>query len=270
MNKKEEIIKLRKSGYSYNEIVKKIHVSKRDVIKFGRNVKFSREGYKRYHKKVKGIEKLIKKQSKYLTLPKVRVIGHLLFDGSLNVSKEGNYQLMYINASNKLVREFCKDVRKVYGLKPSIFNEQTNIDIYRAKCSSKMAYNNLIKYTPSYSTSSELANVPEEIVNNKKILIEFLRTFWDDEGSISKSGVLQGCLKSNSIIDKLYFIHKNLGFDVRKYIDKSKEEPSYILRILKTKENLNRFYEFKLFTHSIATRGYFKGMKKIDILRQFI
>ncbi len=268
MNKKEKIIKLKRSGYSYKEIVKQLHISKQDITKFSKNIKLSKKGRKRYLRKVKGIIKPIKKQNNKLTLAKTRIIGHLLFDGSLSKSKEYHYQLMYINASNKLVEQFCEDIKKVYGLNSSIYKEEGDTDLYRLKCLSKLAYGDLIGYTPSYSTSNKSALVPNGIIKGgKRIQLIFLRTFWDDEGSISRNGILQGCLKSDIVINQLANLHTKLGFKIKIYVDRSKKEPSYILRISKTKDNLDKFYKYRLFTNSIATKGYFKGMKKIDILK---
>lgn len=273
MNKKEKIKDMRRTGYSYREIVKALHVSKRDITKLTKGIKFSKEGKQRYYSKVTGIIKPIKKQNKKITLAKTRIIGHLLFDGSLFKAKECHYTLMYVNASRNLVRKFYNDIKKVYNVKPSNFREKGKlVQIYRVKYNSKKIYNDLLGYTPSYSTSNKLAKIPISIIDGtKRIKIEFLRTFWDDEGCISKQGALSGSSNSYTIIRQLAKLHEELGFRVSlgSYISK-RYNLCYRLRLSKKNNSFKKFYNYKLFTDSIAAKGSFIGVKKINILKQFL
>ena len=90
---------MRKNGYSYREIIKILNVSQRDVIKIAKITSFSKNGKRRYYQEVTGIIKPIKKQKQFLTPAKVRIIGNLLFDGSVFKSKVYHYSIMYVNSS---------------------------------------------------------------------------------------------------------------------------------------------------------------------------
>ncbi len=267
-SKYKRIRELRRKGHSYSEIVRQLRVSRRDIRKIAKITKFSREGKKRYFQKVTGIIKPIKNQKQKLTLVKTRIIGNLLFDGSVFRSKKYYYGIMYVNASESLVKQFCKDMENVYGLKPSIFKERGKTLVYRAKNISKPIYLDLLKYTPSYSTSNEIVSIPEEILNGfKRIKLEFLRTFWDNEGSISKDGRLRGYSKSLVIIKQLFEIHEQFGFEGNIYKDR---DQGYILSLNKSQDNLNKFYQYKLFTNSIVTHSNFTGLKKMDVVEKFL
>ena len=119
-----------------------------------------------------------------------------------------------------------------------------------------------MNYIKSYSTSNKFAEIPKEIRNGpKKLKIEFLRTFWDNEGSISKESRLRGSSNSFHVINQLNRIHEELGFETNIYKDKHNLNINYILSLNKNIRNLKKFYKYKLFTDSIANRGDFCGMK---------
>jgi len=62
-----------------------------------------------------------------MTIEKLRIIGHPLFDGSFNYGK-GYYNIKYINSSPKLIKQFINDVKLVYGLeKYEIFEKKIYI-----------------------------------------------------------------------------------------------------------------------------------------------
>ena len=275
MNRKDKLRKieeLRKSGYSYREILKKVRVSKRDITKISKKTNFSREGKIRYFTKVTGIVRPIKKQKSKLTPEKTRIIGNLLFDGSVYKTTGYHHTISYVNSSKYLVLKLCRDIEKVYGVKPFTYEEKGKTLIYyRILCKSKEMYLDLLRYSPSYSTSSKLVKVPYQIMNGpKEIKINFLRTFWDNEGSISKEGKLRGSSNSKKVISQLNKIHKDLKFKTKIYQDNSKTSTSYILSISKNMDNLKRFYKYQLFTDSIVTNGKFKGLNKINVVKYFL
>lgn len=271
-NEYKKIKELRKKGYSYREIGEALNVSRRDITKIAKITSFSKEGKRRYYQKVTGIIKPIKKQKQFLTPAKVRIIGNLLFDGSVFKSKGYHYSIMYINSSEELVKRFCKDFKKVYNVQASIFEVKEKTKLYRAKYNSKLIYIDLLNYIKSYSTSNKFAEIPKEIRNGpKKLKIEFLRTFWDNEGSISKESRIRGSSNSFRVINQLNRIHEELGFETNIYKDKRNLNINYILSLNKNIRNLKKFYKYKLFTdYSLITRGVFNGMKKMDILKYFL
>ncbi|MAG47323.1 hypothetical protein CL617_01855 [archaeon] len=268
-SKIKKIKSMRRSGYSFHEIVRKAHVSSRDALKYSTNIKFSRIGKIR-HKNLNGIVKDIKRQNKKLSGIKIRIIGNLLFDGSVYMTKEKQHVIMYVNSSYELVKEFCEDVLQIYGVKPNVYDADGKyVNLYRAKCGSKLIYLDLLKYMKSYSTSSPFSKIPEEIMNGSKFIKKiFLQTFWNNEGSVSSiNGALSGTSKSRKVIEQLFKLHVALGINL--YICKDKRG-FYILKLNKNNENYQKFYRFKLFTESRVAHGYAMGSRKIDVLRKFL
>ena len=128
-----------------------------------------------------------------------------------------------------------------------------------------------MNYFESYSTSNENTKIPKIIMNaNKKTKIEFLKCFWEDEGSISNVGRLTGDSKSYNIIHQLKGLMEELGFDLR--ICKYLEYTGYMYKIylLKSEKNLKLFFDLKLFDKAKVTHGKNKGKKKFDILKKHL
>jgi hypothetical protein len=263
-----EIQKLRRSGYSYREIATKLKVPLKRAWKYGREIKMSSRGLKRYSKI--RLPRPIKSQRSKLTLRKARIISHLLFDGSVfAIKKSYSYIIRYTNKSRKLVNQFINDMKKVYGIDPSSMENERNV--FKVTFKSKRVYDDLLTYTPTYSSSNETTKIPEKIMKGtvrKKLVC--LRAFWDDEGSISSEGEITGDLRSKTMIEQLKELNNELGIKCNfyEYLDGGK--PMYKLYIFKNRENLERFLKLNLFTDSIVTRGKFKGLKKIDVLRKFL
>lgn len=270
---KEEIIKLRQEGYSYSEISKKVGKSKKFVYKIAKNINFNERGSIRYHKEVKGIIKRIKPQDKNLSLRKTRILSHIMFDGTIYKSNAYHSVIRYINSSKELIEQFAKDVLEVYGLKPSAFEEikGKHLPIYKVGFYSKEMFNDVLKFSPSYSTSKEETEIPAEIVNgDTNLRIEFLKAFWEDEGSISSTGRIMGDLKSKKVINQLIKLHEELElkFKLTKYLDKN----GFIYKIYlpKSQENLEKFHNMGLFDKSIITHGKNLGRRKVDVLKEHI
>ena len=267
----KKIKRLRKKGFSYREIASLVNKSSKFVYSNAKDVKFNRMGEKRYNKEVKGITKKIKNQHHYLTSAKVRIIGHLLFDGTLY--KLGyHYCFKYISSSKDLIDQFILDIRKVYGILPSsleIYDGKKVSNCYKVGFKSKLAFQDLKKYFVSYSTANNKISIPEEIINSKKeIKLEFLKSFFEDEGSISQNGRIMGDLKSEKIIKQISEILREFGLEFR--ICKYKQYTGYMWKIYlpKNKKNLEQFYRLNLFEKSTITNGYNIGKKKLEILEE--
>jgi len=265
---KNKIKGLRKKGYSYSEIANKVKMSRKFAWKIAKDVKFSRKGKNRYHKKVKGIPIIIKIQNKTLTIPKIRIIGHLLFDGTV-YNKNYNYIARYINSSRNLIEQFIRDMKEVYGISPTDLEEHSSYSKVTFK--SKYLYVDLMNYFKSYSTSNLSIMVPNSIINsNRNIKLEFLKAFFEDEGSISATGRLMGDLKSKKIIKQLGDLLKEFGFKFG--ICSYKEPTGYMYKIYlsKTKDNLINFLRLGLFEKAIVTHGKNKGKTKLEVLKKAI
>ena len=270
---KSKIKSLRQKGYSYSEISKQIKKSKKFSWKVAKDIKFDKKGKKRYYNKVKGILKQIKPQKESLNTSKIRIIGHLLFDGTV-FKTQHHYVARYINSSKELINQFILDIKKIYGLEPSsleTFEGKNKINYYKVTFKSKALYENLINYFKSYSTSNQNIKIPDIIMNsNKRIRLEFLRTFFEDEGSISYNYRIMGDLKSRKIIRQIKDLFKE--FDLNFNICRYNQYTGYMYKIYlpKTKENLKRFYNLRFFNMAIITHGRNIGRKKLEILKDFV
>ena len=268
MKTKSSVIKLRESGFSLRGIVKKINIPYSSVQRICKNVKMSKRGLDRYHSKVSGIKKLIKIDNS-LIKNKIRIICNLIFDGS--VYKSGfHYGIMYVNSSRKLVNQFIEDMKKVYGVSPSAFEygKGKNVMYFRVKYISKNIYEDLLKHVHSYHSSECV--LPRDIMNGKNSYkLISLKTFWDNEGSISKSGKLTADLKNLKLINQLSKLHQEFRIDY--YISKYwKNGWAYKLILSKNKNNYDRFVKLGLFSDSIVTKGVFMGKKKLEVLKDYI
>jgi hypothetical protein len=228
----------------------------------------SKKGKQRYNSKVTGIVKKIQFK-KGLNKNKVRIISNLLFDGA--VYKNHHYSIMYINSSKGLITEFRTDMRKVYGVMPSSFEiiKSEFNTYYRLKYLSKMIYHDLISYMNCFSTSSKECIIPNSLIDDDSYKLILLRAFWENEGSISKSGKLSADLKNFKVINQLSDFHNSLGLN--NYISKYwKNGWAYKLILSQDKNNYLKFIRLKLFSKAIVTKGYYKGKKKFDVLRNYI
>jgi len=266
----DRIKKLRGEGYSYGEISKIVDKSKKFIWKNSKDIGFSKNGEKRYHKEVKGIIKLIKPQTNFLSAPKIRIIGHVLFDGMLSKSKEYHKITRYINSSKENIDQFISDVMEVYDLKPTALEVEKGLTfpIYKVSFSSKLMYEDLSKYIYSYSTANKIA-LPDVVLNSSQELkLEFLKTFFDDEGSISRNGRIMADLKSKAIISQIVMILEEFGLKFKQVSYKDYKGETYKVYLPKTKENLELFFKLRLFDKAIVTHGTNARRKKIDVLKE--
>jgi len=270
---KEKVKQLRKNGHSYSEIAELVGKSRKFAWRIAKDIQFNKKGLKRYHKNVKGILKQIKPQNKTLSLSKVRIIGHLLFDGTV-YKKDYHYIARYINSSKELINQFVLDMKKVYGINPTsleVFKGKNNLNHHKVSFSCRVLYEDLMIYFESYSTSNQNIRIPNSIMNaEKNIKLEFLRTFFEDEGSISSNYRIMGDSKSEVIIRQIINMLKE--FELLFRLCRYKQYTGYMYKIYlpKTKENLTKFYRLKLFDKAIITHGVNSGRKKLDVLKEFI
>ena len=251
---------------------KRVGISRKHACTIAKDTKFSKKGRERYYGEVKGIPTRIKKQKEFLTEPKIRVIGHLLFDGCVFQSGFG-CSIKYTNSSKQLIDQFIRDIKEVYGINKYTLLEREGkfAIIYEVIFRSKLMYEDLIDYFPSYSTSNNTIEIPKIIMENEDNLkLEFLRAFWEDEGSISHTGRLMADLKSEKVINQLATLHKYFG--LKYYLYKYKEYTGYMYKISlsRTKENTIRFYSLGLFDKAIITHGHNVRKTKKEVLKEAI
>lgn len=269
MKKKLSVKRLRESGFSFREIARETNIPYSSTRRICKNVKMSKSGLNRYHSKVKGIKKLIKINDSPLLDNKIRIICNLIFDGS--VYKSGyDYAIMYVNSSINSINQFMEDMKEVYNVSPSSFEELKgkNIKCFRIKYCSKDIFTDLLKYIDSYNSLK--SSLPYEIMQGKmNYKLIALKAFWDNEGSISKDGKLAADLKNLSLIKQLSQLHQEFG--ISHYISKYwKNGWAYKLVLSKNKNNYNKFLELGLFSNSVVSKGVFIGKKKSKVLKNYI
>ena len=153
----------------------------------------------------------IKKDSHKLTLAKARIIAHCIGDGCVFKTKH-NYTIRYEVKNLEQLNEFERDIFEVYGLKVIWCKNPSGKTGELIDCvflRSKLVFEDLHKYTPSYYSYKWV--LPKQIVNsNVNIKIEFLKAFFDDEGSVINA--------KNKLI-KLYSVNRKGLIQVKKLIE---------------------------------------------------
>lgn len=267
------IMQLRYGGASYKEIARMLHTGVATSYKYAKNIEVSPAGVQRLRRKLEKKQNLFKRCyaaikeipiTRKLTLSKVRIIAHCLFDGSV-VVHDGNYRIKYTNASWGLIKQFMGDICDVYGLEPVYvgLNDGKNQPWWEVQFFSKRAVEDLLKYSSSYSTLNNLS-LPRGITHSRKFIRAFLRAFWEDEGCIDYAGRLIAKSKSRRLICDIQRLHQELGISCSIWFDSRSNV--YAIYVRKNFENFRRFSEEIGFGSSIITRGRFSGYNKGAIL----
>lgn len=143
--------------------------------------------------------KKLKSGFEKLTKEKARIIAHLIGDGCAFISKH-DYNMKYEASDKESLESFENDMTQVYGLtlmKGSKPSGKTGKPIPFVRLRSKLAYKDLLKYASYFSRDWK---IKRKLLNSsREIKREFLKVFFDDEGSVYKQG--------NKGIIKLYSIN---------------------------------------------------------------
>jgi hypothetical protein len=279
--KSVEIIQnLRKKGHSLDEIHRMVDgVSRRTVAKYIREVQLTEEQKKRLELSsqrgmrkgqmdlIKRTTKKIKPQTGEITLSKVRIISHLLFDGHVEDKK---WRVFFTCSSPKIIKQFINDVKEVYGLtKHSIVNEN-NKGCYSIVFSSILMVKDLKTLAASYSCKSENIRVPQFIKEGTiEFKREFLRCFWSDEGGLgiiqkTKQFTLVATQTNIAFLKEIANIHEEFGIH---YTLSEKKFQIFISR----KAEKQRFAErIGFLDGSLVTRGNYIGREKNELLAEML
>lgn len=264
---------LRVAGTSYKEIARKVNVSVGTAFKYAKNISLSDQANSRLMRKIKenqarfaerfAKQKDVKILHERLTLQKARIVGHCLWDGSIACGT-----VRYNNTSKALVDEFVNDMKETYDVFPDKMNEierPRRMKLHVVDYYSKKICDDLYRYAPTYSTKDDQCTVPAEVLEseNKRLIQEFLRSFWEDEGSISYNGWIRAKIKGRKIRDQLLLLHRKLGIKASPY-EENLDGSSGIYVIIDG-DNLRKFAEIS-FKKSHVVRGKNKGKLKFDVL----
>ncbi|UCD03662.1 MAG: helix-turn-helix domain-containing protein [Candidatus Woesearchaeota archaeon] len=251
------IRKLRSEKHSFKEIAKILGISVSTVYMYSKDIRVNRDwSIKRCKniKKQKGIDR-----------SKVRLIGHCLWDGSITPKRTGSYSITYSNCSRKLIDLFILDMKRTYGINPTtiIRKKGKNIDYYIVYFCSRLVCEDLLNYTPTYSTANG-AKFPKIIWKlDRNLKKEFIKTFWEDEGSINHYGKIKASLKSKSILEKLDKLQQQFRISSCVGFDKATEV--YYIYIRKNRNNLQAFWSLYPFEYAVIKRGKNVGRLRKDV-----
>jgi len=130
------------------------------------------------------VTKNLKEDFEGLTIAKARIIAHLIGDGCAYKSNH-DYNIKYEVKDLESLNSFEVDMIFVYGLKLTKgFKNSgiTGLPIPFIRLRSKLAYGDLLKYA---TFNSKDWKIKGQLLNSsKEIKREFLKAFFDDEGSV--------------------------------------------------------------------------------------
>ena len=90
-----------------------------------------------------------------------------------------------------------------------------------------------------------------------------LAAFWADEGCVDNRGYLTGSSKSQKMVDDLVTLHKSLGIDCKKHLNKKGK--AHYLSIKRNLPNYSKFYQKIDFGKAIVKAGYNLGRYKQEV-----
>jgi hypothetical protein len=155
--------------------------------------------------------------SQNLTPDKARLLGHILFDGIAT-----RYVISYTTASLALARQFLNDLETSYrGLKPRIRKYASrNMDVYDVTGASIIACHEIRRFLCKPDTRIQQYLKSVVMDSDKRLLVQIVRAFWEDEGSASREGNVTGAIKNIRLRNQLPLIHEKLGINVSPYKDR--------------------------------------------------
>lgn len=177
----------------YNDIVKLTKHGKATVVKYSKDIKVK-------------IKKTVKRRKPAsivdgMTVEKARVIAHLQGDGCVT-----DKIIKYSNNSLNLVKLFRKDFKMTFGF-----------DCGRIRCDggnwvTESGARDVVEYLQNYKFSSRKWTVPKEMFNSsKKIQAEYLKSLFDDDGTII---FYDGTWRL-----RLYSVNKNALMDIQNILN---------------------------------------------------
>jgi len=214
----------------------------------------------------------IKKNPPKFKLPSLscelaRVHAHICGDGFLTTSRETNkfgfyrrwgydkgnftsrHVVGYSNKNQLLINEFVEDVKKCFGIKPTVVKRKDGT--YEARLKSKKAWEFLKNLGAGTSYSWKISKIFLEA--SPKIKRAWVRAFFDDEAHFSKDGRIRvKSVNRNGLRQVQILLHEFIPCHLTPQ-KKSYTDGTYYLNVLKS--NRERFIlSFKpLRTTSLAT-----------------
>jgi len=160
--------------------------------------------------------KELKNDFEKLTEEKARIVAHLMGDGAIYKSNH-DYFIKYEVKDEDSLKSFADDLEKIYGLKLTHGTNpsgKTGQPIPLVYLRSKLAYEDLMTYG---RFDSENWEVGSKILNSDlEIKREFLKAFFDDEGSVvpaGKKAIIRLYSINSKGLDQIQTMLKEFGID---------------------------------------------------------
>jgi hypothetical protein len=197
-------------------------------------------------------------KDRYLLL-KTRLSSNIAGDGSVSVRKENknqksvHYTISFYPDEMNMLNCFLRDFEELYLKKPTVKNMGK---YYTVRVDSKFAVLDLLEETNYGSLEWKL---PENLLKNKKLKVEWLKAFFDCESHVAKS-----CIQLQSVnqkgINQIKGLLEEIGISCKIYSYERKNKnwnTNYILCIMSKEERLK-----------YLDRIGFNNLKKLKSLKE--
>jgi hypothetical protein len=98
---------------------------------------------------------------------------------------------------------------------------------------------------------------------NEQIQKEFLRTFWEDEGSITATGKIKATLKIANVLLQLKKLHEKYGISC--HVGPDRTTDCNFIQLHLSPDSIRAFWHMRPFVHSVVERGKNCGKRKRQV-----
>ncbi len=268
---KDRCIDLRRQDMTIGEIARLTGRAKSSIYTYIKDIPLSPERRKQitkrhtvhlvtFNKARKGISALGRHPKEFhrWTPSLISLVAHLLFDGEMS----GRGSCVYTNSSAVLLQQVRISMKKIYDFEPK--RVESTPGVYR------ISYHNVELESYLKKKAVELMRVVPRLERN--LQRQFLRAFFDDEGSVYFIGTKRAVRGYQHNHKTLFLVQRLLkGFGIESAVDVKYNE----ITITK-KENLKKFSVKIGFSPGVRINGnransrWKQHLEKRDILRRAI
>jgi hypothetical protein len=244
---KNKVIEKRKWGVSLKELASELRLPISTVQGWIRGLPLSNEAIIRIHSKAKQA-RILSLQKRRIALPapvysgsfspsSVRFLAHCLFDGSIF-----HDHVVYYSSHLSLSKQFAADGQRLFTLQPK--RRHTKENVYRVYFYPK----NLVDFLLSRKSF-----LLETVVwMGKAEQLEFLKAFFDDEGSVGfrpevGKRVVRGYQKDIKTLLLIGQLLKGFGIDSR--LENLSYSPEIVIS---GRKNIEKYYHFISFSKGVT------------------
>lgn len=208
------------------------------------------------------------------------IIGHILGDGSIDRKYQ---QVFYSNSNKELLKEFSRDMKKIFQIKPRIWMQKTSTFEGKTRWEKRLNKINELKKNRNCglfypTTCGVILNyifnnfaigktkiISKEIMNtNKEFKEGLIRAFYDDEGTVEE-GNIRIFQDKNNILEAFKMFLKEFGIITGKVKTYNKKNKDRCYLDIHRKSNFIKFQKEIGFT---STKKKQK-LKNITIIKNY-